>query len=123
MGGPASAFKINVNGTPAIELNNAEIAANDSIYVFVTVNVNPTAANLPFIISDSILINYDGISRFVHLEAYGQNAVFIRNSVITGNVTFTNILPYVILGGLQITPTGFLTINAGTKIYCHALYV
>lgn len=120
MGGPASAFKINVNGTPANELNNAEIAANDSIYVFVTVNVNPTAANLPFIISDSILINYNGISRYVHLEAYGQNAVFIQNSVITGNVTFTNILPYVILGGLQITSTGFLTINAGTKIYCHA---
>lgn len=119
-GGNASPFKMNVNGAPGSEINNVEIAANDSIYVFVTVTVNPTAANLPFIISDSISVNYNGNIRFVQLEAFGQNAVFIRNGVITGNVTFTNTLPYVILGGLQITGTGSLTIGAGTKIYCHA---
>ena len=120
MGGPASAFKMNVNGTSATELNDIEISKNDSIYVFVTVTVDPNAANLPFIISDSILINYNGISRYVQLEAFGQNAVFIESSQIIGNVTFTNGLPYVILGGLQIMNTGSLTVNAGTKIYSHA---
>ena len=120
MGGSTSSYKMNVNGTPSNELINKEISANDSIYVFVTVNVNPTAAALPFIIADSILVNYNGISRYVHLEAFGQNAVFIRNGIIAGNVNFTNALPYVILGGLQITNTGSLNINAGAKIYCHA---
>lgn len=120
MGGSASAYKMNVNGAPASELNNVEISSNDSIYVFVTITVNLTAATLPFIISDSILVNYNGISRFVQLEAFGQNAVFIRNGIISGNVNFINTLPYVILGGLQITNTGSLSINAGTKIYCHA---
>src|SRR5205809_32330 len=33
MGGPASAFKINVNGVPSQEVNNIELAANDSMYV------------------------------------------------------------------------------------------
>jgi hypothetical protein len=119
-GGATSAFKMNVNGTAATELNNIEVAAKDSIYVFVTVTINPTAANLPFIISDSVLIDFNGRNAKVNLEAYGQNAIFIRNGLIVSNVNFTNTLPYVILGGLQVASTGSLTINAGTKIYCHA---
>jgi hypothetical protein len=119
-GGATSAFKMNVNGTAATELNNIEVAANDSIYVFVTVTINPTAANLPFIISDSVLIDFNGKNVKVNLEAFGQNAIFIRNGLIVSNVNFTNTLPYVILGGLQVASTGSLTINAGTKIYCHA---
>jgi hypothetical protein len=119
-GGSTSAFKMNINGIAATELNNIEVAANDSIYVFVTVTVNQTTANLPFIISDSVLIDFNGRNAKVNLEAYGQNAIFIRNGLIIGNVTFTNTQPYVILAGLQVTNTGTLTINAGAKIYCHA---
>ena len=119
-GGLLSPYKMNVNGLATAEANNIEIAGNDSIYVFVTVTVNTTTANLPFILSDSIAINYNGLTKFVQLEAFGQNAVFIRNGLVAGNVTFTNILPYVILGGLQIANGASLTINAGTKIYCHA---
>ncbi|MFN0082592.1 MAG: hypothetical protein ACKVOM_08745 [Ferruginibacter sp.] len=119
-GGITSPYKMNVNGLAAAEINNLEIAANDSIYVFVTVTVNPTTANLPFIINDSISINYNGLTKFVQLQAFGQNAVFIRNGLVASNVTFTNNLPYVILDGLQIASTGTLTINEGVKIYCHA---
>jgi hypothetical protein len=119
-GGVTSAFKMNVNGIVASELNNVEVAANDSIYVFVTVTVNQTTANLPFIISDSVLIDFNGRNAKVNLEAFGQNAVFIRNGLIISNVNFTNTLPYVILGGLQVASTGILTMNAGAKIYCHA---
>ena len=61
MGGTASAYKININGNAATELNNIEIDANDSIYVFASVAINPNAANQPFIVSDSILINYNVI--------------------------------------------------------------
>jgi len=120
MGGTASAFKININGSAVSEETNIELAANDSIYVFVSVTVNPNAANLPFIISDSILINYNGNDRFVQLQAYGQNAVFLSNKVITGNITWTNALPYVILKSIRIDTTATLTIQPGCKIYSHA---
>jgi hypothetical protein len=119
-GGNSSPFKINVNGISGTIFNDVEIAANDSIYVFATVNVNPSTANLPFIISDSISIKYNGVTRYVQLEAFGQNAVFIRNGFIIGPASFTNTLPYVILGGLQIASGSSLTVSAGTKIYCHA---
>jgi predicted secreted protein len=120
IGGTTSAFKMNVDGASTIEADNIEIAANDSIYVFVQVNVNPTAANLPFVIRDSILINYNGNNKYVQLQAYGQNANFLRSKKLTGNIIWTSILPYVIVGGLQIDTTATLTIQAGTKIYSHA---
>jgi hypothetical protein len=120
MQGNASPYKININGTAAAEANNIEIEANDSIYVFVSVSINPNAANLPFIITDSILINYNNNSRFIKLEAYGQNAVFLNNKVITGNVTWSNTLPYVILKSIRIDTTATLTIPQGCKIYSHA---
>ena len=118
--GPTSAFKININGIAASEATNIEVAANDSIYIFVSVHINPSTANLPFIITDSVMIEYNGNIQFVKLEAYGQNANFLRNRVITGNITWTNNLPYVILGGLHIDTTASLTIEPGCKIYSHA---
>jgi hypothetical protein len=120
MGGSQSAFNININGIAADQLNNIEIAANDSIYVFVSVTINPNSNNLPFIISDSISIIYNGNENFVQLQAYGQNAHFLNHENIDGNVTWTNDLPYVILGSLQIDTTATLNINAGCKIYTHA---
>lgn len=120
LGGAGSAFKINVDGTPGPSAKNIELDANDSIYVFVTVIINPSLINLPFIVRDSIAISFNGTSRFVQLEAWGQNAHFLRNRKITGNTVWTNDLPYVILGGLQVDTTATLTIQQGCKIYLHA---
>ncbi len=120
MGGATSSYKMNVDGTAANEINNLDIEANDSIYVFVSVTINPNAANLPFIVSDSILINYNGNNRYVQLQAYGQNANFLSNRLITGNLVWTNNLPYVILGSIRIDTTATLTIQPGCKIYAHA---
>ncbi len=120
MGGATSAYKMNVDGTATNEVTNLDIEANDSIYVFVSVTINPNAANLPFIVSDSILINYNGNNRYVQLQAYGQNANFLRNRLISGNTVWTNNLPYVILGSIRIDTTATLTIQPGCKIYSHA---
>ena len=120
MGGSTSAYKMNVDGVATNEVTNLNIEANDSIYVFVSVTINPNVANLPFIVSDSILINYNGNNRYVQLQAYGQNANFLSNRLITGNVVWTNNLPYVILGSIRIDTTASLTIQPGCKIYSHA---
>ena len=119
-GGSASPFKINVDGTASPEVDNLEINSNDSLYVFVQVNVNPSSSTLPFILRDSILVNYNGNNKWVQLQAYGQNAVFLKNQIIKGNITWTNNLPYVILGGIQVDTNATLHIEAGTKIYLHA---
>lgn len=120
MGGPASAFKININGQAVTQWNDIDIAANDSIYVFVTAFINPTSQQAPFILQDSILIQYNGNNRYVQLEAYGQNAHYLDNAIIQGQQNWANDLPYVITGGLRIDTSAHLTIEAGCRIYQHA---
>ena len=120
MGGASSPYKLNIDGTSGPELSNIELEANDSIYVFVQVNINPNAANLPFIIRDSISITYNGNTRWIQLEAWGQNAHFYRNKRITVDETWNNDIPYVILGSLTVDPNKKLTINKGCRIYVHA---
>ena len=120
LGGSTSAFIMNVDGSTGTTFNNIEINANDSLYVFVQVNVNPNAANLPYILKDSVEVKYNGNSRLVQLEAWGQNAHFLRDKVITTSETWNNDLPYVILGSLLINSNQTLTINKGCRIYVHA---
>jgi len=119
-GGASSPFKINVDGITGPQVNNTDVLGEDSIYVYVTVSINPTAANLPFLIRDSIEINYNGNKKVVQLDAYGRNAHFLRNKIIKASEVWNNDLPYVILGGLVIDTNATLTINKGCKIYSHA---
>lgn len=119
-GGVSSPFKINAMGIPGPVISKVDIANNDSLYVFVSVNINPTAANLPFVVRDSIEVWSNGNKKVVHLEAYGRNAHFFRSKIITGDETWNNDRPYVILGALEINENAKLTINEGCKIYLHA---
>jgi hypothetical protein len=120
MGGNSSFYKINVDGFTGPEVNNLDIDANDSIYVFVSVIIDQNASNLPFVVRDSIQINYNGASQWVQLEAWGQNAHFFKTREISANETWTNDLPYVILGSLTIDSSKLLTIEKGCRIYVHA---
>src|SRR5689334_11046803 len=70
-GGTASPFHINVNGQPGPTVTQVDIGPDDSAYVFVSVTINPTAANLPFIVRDSIELLYNGNKQFIQLDAYG----------------------------------------------------
>lgn len=119
-GGAASSFRINVDGLPGPVVNNIPVAANDSIYIFATVTINPNAANLPFLVRDSIEISYNGNKKWIQLDAYGQNAHFFRNRTITGNEVWNNDLPYVILDQLTVDTTASLVISKGCRVYIHA---
>ena len=119
-GGAASPYKINVDGFTGPSVNDLELEANDSLYVFVTVTINPTAINSAFVVQDSISIQFNGNTRWVQLDAWGQNAHFFRNKVVSGAETWTNDKPYVILGGLRVDTTASLTIEEGCRIYVHA---
>ncbi|HEV7333982.1 MAG TPA: choice-of-anchor Q domain-containing protein [Flavisolibacter sp.] len=119
-GGTSSPFRINADGIPGPQISNVEVPGNDSVYIYVTVSINPTAQDLPFVVRDSIEISYNGNSNWVQLEAFGQNAHFLRNHTITGQQAWNNDLPYVILGGLTVDTTATLTINKGCKVYMHA---
>ena len=107
-------------GIPGPAITNVDVAGNDSLYVFVSVKIDPSTANLPFIVRDSVEIWSNGNKKTVQLEAYGRNAYFYRSRIITTDETWNNDLPYVIIGGVEIEQNVKLTINEGCKVYLHA---
>lgn len=119
-GGNSSPYKINVNGTPGVQFNDILLNANDSIYVFVKVTIDPNNALLPFVVSDSIEIGFNGNTKKVQLQAYGQNARFINGGRISVNTNWNNSLPYVIMQPLTVDTGITLTISEGTEVYFNA---
>ena len=141
LGGNASQFIVNVDGAPGKNFTDIEIAGNDSMYVFVQVNVNPTGFNSPFIIKDVLEFNVNGNIQKVKLEAWGQDAyyhipdkaIFFQNgsylsyslvdalaaSYAVSGTTYTwkNDKPHVIYGYLVVDSLQKLIIPAGTHIY------
>ncbi|MBX3257324.1 MAG: hypothetical protein KF862_24575 [Chitinophagaceae bacterium] len=120
MGGNTSPYRININGIATTEITNLEMEAGDSVYVFVSVTVDPGSDNQPFLVKDSIQVNYNGNQRYIQLEAYGQNAHFLKNHIINADMTWNNDLPYVVSGGILVEEGVTLTIEKGCRIYMHA---
>ncbi len=133
--GNASQFIINVDGAKGTNFTDVEIAAHDSLYIFIQVNVNPTNANSPLIISDAINFSVNGNFQQVMLEAWGQdayyhhpkfaikfsNGTYLPYSLISSNpnadTIWNNDKPHVIYGWLVVDSAQKLTINAGVRLY------
>src|SRR3984957_7380509 len=60
MGGAQSYFAINIDGSPGPEQDNIDLDAGDSLYIFAAVQIDPNSVNLPFIVSDSIQVAFNG---------------------------------------------------------------
>lgn len=136
--GNQSSFIVNVDGEKGLIFSDTEIAANDSIYIFIQVYVNPTSANAPVIISDNLIFNVNGNNQKVALEAWGQNAYyhkptnaiklangsFLPYSTISAStntiVTWLNDKPHIIYGWLVVDSSQTLIIPQNTKVYLYA---
>jgi hypothetical protein len=130
--GTSSYFHLNVDGFAGNDISNLKIQPHDSIYVFATVKIDPNDHRTPFVVTDSLIANLNGKDYYVPFTAYGQNAHYIVDSVLTGNITWDTTLPYVIIntqwrdaqgyptpGGAFIRAGSTLTLSAGCRIYMH----
>ncbi|HMS53283.1 MAG TPA: hypothetical protein PKD56_13205, partial [Chitinophagales bacterium] len=100
--GSQSAYRINVDGINGYEFKDVELWANDSLYIFVEVTIDPTDLNTPFVVQDSVIFETNGNLQYVPLVAWGQNAHFFgpntpNGSLVgtTADTTWTNDKPYV----------------------------
>ena len=118
-GGQASNYRINIDGDSSLTVSNVEIPGRDSIFIFVRVTVDPNSQNTPFVVADSILFSLNGNFQDVNLVAWGQNARFLKQTTLQGNIVWDSLRPYVIYDYLQIDTSSSLTIMPGTKIYFH----
>jgi hypothetical protein len=125
-------FNLNIDGVSAKTFSNVEIPANDSIYVFAEVTVNPNAplSNSPFVLAQDLVFETNGNTQKVVMEAWGQNANYIPSRFGKGAFTILNgrdpnrvidwndPKPYVIYGVLFVDSC-ILRIAAGTRVYVH----
>ncbi len=117
--GGNSFFRLNVDGVSTKNISDVEVAANDSVYVFAAVTVDPNMDTSPFVIDDKVLVQLNGREYNVPLQAYGQNAHILRDSVLSSQ-TWINDLPYVIINSALVDSSQTLTIQKGCRIYMHA---
>ena len=132
MGGEQSRFKLNFDGEVGTVFNDKIIPANDSLYAFLNVTIDPSDLNTPFVVEDSLMFITNGNIQMIKLVAWGQNAHYIvADRQIEGFPPFkivadsletthwTDELPYVIYGYALINSYGTLKIHEGTRIYVH----
>lgn len=115
-----SGFRINVDGRKGDQFDNVRIAADDSMYVFVEVTVNPNGKNQPLVIQDSVIFSVNGVKQTVLLEACGQDVELIKGGrTLTTNTRFTVERPYLIYDSLMIGEGVTLEIEEGATFYLH----
>lgn len=117
--GIASPFRLNIDGTATELYNDLEIGPKDSAYIFVKVTIDPNNVSNPLIESDSIIFETNGNVQNVKLVAWGQDAYFYHNVILTGDITLPDDKPHVVYGTLTADKNCNLTILPGTKLYFH----
>jgi hypothetical protein len=117
-GGDNSDFLMNVNGSAGSMIYDVPLRGNDSLFVFLEVNINPTSENAPFVVSDSLLVYTRNQIYTIQLLAYGQNVIALRKENLKTR-TFTKDKPYLIYDWVVVDSAETLTIEPGAKLHFH----
>ena len=135
-GNSSANFRMNIDGIAGNNQEDINIPANDSIFIFLEVTIDPSNNTTPYILSDSIIFSSDNNSQTVKLVAWGQDAYFHTpntfGEIINGtdttkfyyhlldcSVPWENDKPHVIYGYAIVDPGNTLTINEGCQVYLH----
>lgn len=128
--GVDSRFRINADGDTSMVIRDLEIAANDSIFIFVRVNINPNNSSNPFVIDDGIVFEVGSHTKILPLQAFGRNAIYHipNHSLTSGGMVYNYSIidcsqpweagkPHIVFGYAVVDEDSVLTINQGTEIY------
>lgn len=136
----ANRFRLNVDGDTNRVARNVEIAAHDSIFIFVQAVINPNDNTNPFLVPADILFSYNNKQQRLPIVAYGRNAVYHlptythnlyqlyvnrRGQIDTIWIPFSIIdcnnwdhsRPHVIVGYAVVNSNETLSLTAGDEIY------
>jgi hypothetical protein len=113
----SSNFRLNINGLSRNEVQGMQLAAGDSLYVFVEATIDPNNSLTPYLVYDSVMFRSGNQVGRVYLTAFGQNAYFIGNEIVPCDTQWTNLLPIVVYESILVDSLCKLTIQAGTKLY------
>ena len=122
--GTASPFRVNVDGV-SIEGGSVgpeahiEVAAGDSLHVFVFADVPETESDDPVEHTDRLLLTTEGgLQQGVTLSVWGQDVVRLNGAVgVTGDTLLDGRRPYLIADSLVVPRDRTLTIAPGVRLW------
>ncbi|MDH5397273.1 MAG: hypothetical protein OEX02_03955, partial [Cyclobacteriaceae bacterium] len=121
-----SPYTLTINGERGKKFQELELLGHDSLLVLVDVTIDPLDSNLPFIVRDSAVFTVNGMQQDVKLLAWGQDAHFLGDIILSCDTRWTADRPYVLYSSILIDSLCTLHIDPGTRIYSNnsaALFV
>ena len=128
--GESSRFRVNIDGISGDNQENIRVPAQDSIWVFAEVTIDPDMplSVSPFIIEERLIMEINDNEEAIILQAFGQNANYITNedfkgqigviSCDNGELNWGDPKPYVIFG-VVVIDSCTLSLPPGTRIHIH----
>jgi len=110
-------FRLNINGVANNSDEDVILRKDDSLFVFVEVNVDPNSS--PMTILDSVMFDFASSSQKLFLLAFGQNVHLINGEIFSGSVFWPNDLPYLIYNSMLVDTNSTLTIASGARLHFH----
>jgi hypothetical protein len=123
--GNQTGYRVNVDGTflgssVGYQASNLELHEGDSIRIFVELTApNSNIDSIKFITDKLIFTLESGVQQQVVLNAYCQDAYFIKNEIFDKDTIINNLKPLVIYGGIKIDSGVTVTLAPGTKMFFH----
>lgn len=115
--GAESDYSIIVNGEEGENIENIKLFGGDSLMVLVRAGIERRDEDLPYLVKDSVIVNWGNNSANVKLVSWGQDAHFLVEDTLRNEVIWSSGKPYVIYGDFLIDTLASLTVNAGTSVY------
>jgi hypothetical protein len=115
--GDESVFRLNIDGRPGNQASDIEIAAEDSLFIFVEVTINPSENSM--VEQDSIVFVSNGNAQDVDLVAFGQNVFLVNGEYVLNDTTWTAERPILIYNSVLVEDDVTLQIEAGTQLHFH----
>ena len=116
---PSSPYTLTVNGLSGKVFENFRLLGKDSMLVLVEVLIDPMDEDLPFIVEDLVEFETNQNLQSINLVAWGQDANFLSDSILSCQTTWTAERPYVIYNSVLIDSLCLLTVEPGAKVYSH----
>lgn len=111
-----SPYRLNVNGVEEENFADVEIGANDSLYVFVEVDLIPNNADNAVLLEDVLVFNVNKNLQGIVLSTWAQDVILVEEDIAKSE-KWTGNRPYLVDKQISIAENTILTLEKGTKVY------
>ncbi len=116
VGGTDSPFNVSINGENSTQVTDVRMLADDSLFIFVNVDIPSTDEAEPFRVLDAIEVQSGGHTWSIVLEAYGQNVTRIAAGKL-GDLAWQAGRPYLLSGEVVVDSSATLVVEPRTRVY------